>query len=85
MTMNESQTETFTTEQATDEAVLLLIRKLRRLHPAVFTDLMNRIPQGAVEALQRSEMRADSNRDAGISTTTREWPTDLLDEDEDAE
>ncbi len=53
--------------QATDEAVLLLVRKLRRLYPAAYADLMNRIPEGARDALDAADLRADRlrARDAG--------------------
>lgn len=54
--------ETYTDEQATDEALLLLIRKLRRLHPAAYADLMSMIPEGAQRALNIAEMRADTQR-----------------------
>jgi hypothetical protein len=53
--------------QATDEAVLLLVRKLRRLHPGVYIELMNRLPVGARDALDAADLRADRlrARDAG--------------------
>jgi hypothetical protein len=53
--------------QATDEAVLLLVRKLRRLHPGAYADLMNSIPEGARDALAAADLRADRlrARDAG--------------------
>jgi hypothetical protein len=46
-------------QQATDEAVRLLVRKLRRLHPGVYIDLMDRIPEGARDALDAADLRAD--------------------------
>jgi hypothetical protein len=54
--------------QATDEAVLLLVRKLRRVYPGAYTDLMNRLPVGACDALAAADLRADRlrARDAGI-------------------
>jgi hypothetical protein len=57
--------------QATDEAVLLLVRKLRRMYPAAYTDLMNRLPVGACDALAAADLRADRlrARDAGRGFT----------------
>lgn len=52
----------FTDAQATDEAVLMLVRKLRRLHPEACADLMAKLPEGAREALHGAEMRADTLR-----------------------
>jgi len=54
--------ETYTEQQATDEAVLLLTRKLRRLHPAACADLMAKLPDGARDALNQAEIRADRLR-----------------------
>lgn len=51
-----------TDAQATDEAVLLLTRKLRRLHPDAYADLMNRLSEGARDALTLADNRADSLR-----------------------
>lgn len=66
-------TKTYTTEQATDEAVLLLTRKLRRLHPDVYNALIAKLPDGARDALDLADVRADSLRDAdrrdGITRT----------------
>lgn len=62
-----------TDAEATDEAVLLLTRKLRRLHPTAFRDLMDRLPEGAREALHFADQRADTRRAAqGVPA---EWPT----------
>lgn len=55
-------TETYTDQQATDEAVLLLIRKLRRLHPDAHADLMAKLPEGARQALHFADLRADTLR-----------------------
>ncbi len=38
-------TETYTDAQAIDEAVLLLTRKLRRLHSDIYADLMGCLPR----------------------------------------
>lgn len=59
-----SETRVYTDSQATDEAVLLLTRKLRRLHREAFADLTARLPEGAREALSAAERRADVLRDA---------------------
>ncbi len=67
----------YTDQQATDEAVLLLTRKLRRLHPDVYTSLMNSLPSGARTALDAANLRADTQRAAddrdGIRQA-REYP-----------
>lgn len=52
----------YTDTQATDEAVLLLTRKLRRLHPEAFADLMSKLPEGAREALDAADLRAETLR-----------------------
>lgn len=78
-----TKTETYTDQQATDEAVLLLVRKLRRLHPEAYADLMARVPQGARDALNQADIRADKLRATdqrdGI---TREY-ADIWADDED--
>lgn len=56
-------TETYTDAQATDEAVLLLVRKLRRLYPDACDDLMDRLPEGAQQALHFADQRADTLRE----------------------
>jgi hypothetical protein len=55
-------TETYTDQQATDEAVLLLARKLRRLHPDTYVALMTMLPEGARNALHFADLRADTLR-----------------------
>jgi hypothetical protein len=52
----------YTDAQATDEAVLLLVRKLRRLHRDAYIDLMGRLPEGARDALDQADIRADRLR-----------------------
>lgn len=57
-------TENVMTEgQATDEALLLFIRKMRRLHPDAFAEVIGRLPEGARWALDTAERRADRVRD----------------------
>jgi hypothetical protein len=58
--------EVFTEAQALDEAVLLLTRKLRRLHPGAHDGLMAALSVEAREALRVSEMRAEVLRDTGL-------------------
>lgn len=73
-----------TDAQATDEAVLLLIRKLCCLHPEAFTDVTERLPKGAIEQLEAAERRADRVRDAeGIGTLAYPavYPSDFADEE----
>jgi hypothetical protein len=87
MTSNQHTEATFTTDQALDEAVLLIIRKLGRFHSEAYAAVLKKLPDGAREALARAEIRADIQRDAderaGIAIGSRGWPTDLeLDDSE---
>lgn len=66
--------------EATDEAVLLLTRKLRRLHPAAYADIMSKLPAGARDALNLADVRADRLRD---QTEERSWPQEEELEEED--
>lgn len=69
----------FTEAEATDEAMLLLSRKLRRLHPGAFANIWSKLPEGAHRAIYAAERRADVVRDQG----GKEWEeTPDLDEDE---
>jgi hypothetical protein len=73
----------YTDQQATDEAVLLLTRKLRRLHPDAYRDLMGRLPEGARYALNQADIRADRLREADRrDSVTREYPYADLDAEE---
>ena len=54
--------EIYTDAQAIDEAVLLLTRKLRRLHWDIYADLMGCLPYGARDALNLADVRADKLR-----------------------
>lgn len=65
-----------TETQATDEAVLLFTRKLRRLHPAAFQDIWHRLPDGAKCAIYAAERRADQLRDAAGGADRLEYPVD---------
>lgn len=73
----ENQTKSFTDAQATDEAMLLLTRKFRRMFPQQFQAVWGKLPAGAQRAIYASEIRADVLRDKPIYYT---WPKD---EDED--
>jgi hypothetical protein len=79
-------TETYTDAQATDEAVLLLTRKLRRLHPEVHADLMRRLPEGARDALNFADIRADWLRAADHRDgVTREYHDRRAEDEAEAE
>lgn len=54
---------TMTDQQATDEAVLLLVRKLMRIQPDAYADVVKRLPDGARRAIALAECRADVLRD----------------------
>ncbi len=74
---------TYTEAQATDEAVLLLTRKLRRLYPDVYTNLMSKLPQGARTALDAANLRADIQRgtdDREGIRQAREYPDPYADD-----
>ena len=55
-----------TDQTATDEAVLLFTRKMRnRMSKAAYAEVLKvyaALPDGAVEALQAAELRADTRR-----------------------
>jgi hypothetical protein len=73
----EDQANAYTDSEATDEALLLLTRKLHRLHPAAYTDLMARLPEGAKTALRFAENRAERVRDQdGRNGTAHRYLTD---------
>lgn len=62
-----SNVQAYTPAEATDEAVLLLVRKLRRLHPGAYADVMGRLSDGARDALTLADIRADLVRADGTS------------------
>lgn len=51
-----------TETQATEEALLLICRKLRRMAPDAFTTAWSQLPDGAKLALNAAEARADDLR-----------------------
>lgn len=67
-------TEIYTDAQATDEAVLMLTRKLARLHPEIYRDLISQIPAASRDALHLAGMRAETlrhaDRQAGVTRRT---------------
>ena len=79
-TGNETKTEYFTEAQATDEAMLLITRKMRRLYPEAFTAVWAKLPDGAKDAIYASELRADRVRDAGGLSWKPEADEDLGEE-----
>lgn len=84
MTKQTTTTQTMSHTEATDEAVLLLVRRLRRLHPNALQDVMSSLPAGAQEAVHFADQRADTRRaQQGVPTET-EWPThfEAVDEEE---
>jgi hypothetical protein len=61
--------------EALAEAVLLLTRKMRRLHPDAFSDVWAKLPDGAKDALTLADNRADRLRDVhGARSIT--WPVE---------
>lgn len=83
--MSTSQTTQMTDQQATDEALLLLTRKMRRLHPDEFADTWNRIPCGAQTAILAAERRADALRDQSGGAAGLAYPEEPTDDDLDEE
>jgi hypothetical protein len=68
-----TETRTMTEAEATDETMLRLTRKLMRLHPAAWADVIRQLPEGAREQIGAAERRADVLRDReGIGTLA--WP-----------
>lgn len=82
---------TYTDNEATDEAVLMLTRRLRRLHRDAYAAVLRSLSEGAQTALGQAEIRADRVRDAdvaaGIKLCSRPYPDpyayDETDEDTD--
>lgn len=80
--MADTMTQTMTEAQATDEATLLLVRKLRRLHPTAFADVIKRMPADARRILDDAERRADRYRDSVGGPNGVIYPADpFADED----
>ena len=60
--------QVFTAAEAADETLLLLTRKLRRLHPEAFRGIWDALPDGAQRAIYAAENRADQVRARGGKT-----------------
>lgn len=63
-----------TETEATAEALLLAMRKLRRLYPDAYADVTGRLPEGARWALTMAEHSADVRRDLVGPATPADWP-----------
>jgi len=72
------QTEMTDTE-ATEEALRLFVRKVRRLYPGAFRTVTSLMRDEALIALYAGEARAD---DRFNDDTVRVWPQPETDEDE---
>lgn len=86
-TENTPSTQPYTDAQATDEAVLLLVRRLRRMFPHEHAFLIPSFPEGVQQALTFADQRADMLRAADQRNgVTRVWVdryADMNDEGED--
>jgi hypothetical protein len=78
--------EPYTDAQATDEAVLLLVRRLHRLYPREHASLLASFPEGVRQALMFADQRADLLRAedarAGIERMYVDRFAELDDDDE---
>jgi ABC-type nitrate/sulfonate/bicarbonate transport system substrate-binding protein len=52
----------YTDAEATDEAVLIMLRKLRRLHPDAYAAVLGALSDGARDALTLADNRAERVR-----------------------
>lgn len=76
-------TTEYTDAQATDEAVLLLVRKLRRTYQDVYAEIIAKLPQGAQDALMLADQRADKLRMDGVTREYRNiWASEDGSDDE---
>src|SRR5689334_10380725 len=78
MTTNTDKIEVaYTDREALDEAVRLFTRRMRRLHTDAFNAVMVSLPDGAREALNAADIRADTlmHSDAKNTDMIRTWPT----------
>lgn len=66
--------------EATEEALRLFVRKMRRMHPAAFGDVTMRMSDDALTALYAGEARADARF---MDDVRRTWPTPPADQVED--
>lgn len=70
----------YTEAQALDEAVLMLMRRMGRLHPTAYHQVLTSLSDGVREALTLADIRADKLRAEGVA---REFPT-VFESDENA-
>lgn len=74
----------YTDTQATDEALLLFVRKIRRLHPEAYADVLRRLPEGAPWALELAQQRAEKLRAADQGRgVTRTYPNPFAEDEAD--
>lgn len=62
MTTAENNIVIATDAQATDEAVLMLTRRIGRLYPEAYAAVITSLTQGLRDALNLADIRADSQR-----------------------
>ena len=67
-----TETQKYTEAQALDEAVLMLMRRMGRLHPTAYHQVLITLSDGVREALTLADNRADKLRADGV---IREFPT----------
>jgi hypothetical protein len=72
----------YTEAQALDEAVLMFMRRMGRLHPTAYHQVLTTLPDGVREALTLADIRADKLRADGIA---RQFPTVFEDQDGESE
>jgi hypothetical protein len=75
--MQSTEPRPYTDSEATDEAILLFTRKLRRMHPEAFADVIAKLSDDARFALTLAENRADTVRSEAERTgVARRYMTD---------
>lgn len=84
----ERATVPYTDPEATDEAVLRFVRRLRRKYPQAYADIICQLPDGVRDALTLAENRADvvrahAERDAVTRTFVTIWERNEVEEEED--
>lgn len=73
-----TKTEREMTEtEAAEEALRLLVRKMRRMHQEEFSEVWDKLPEAARWAITTTEARADDRRMAAEETgQTLTWPVE---------
>ncbi len=69
-------TTEMTNQQATDEALLLFVRKMRRTNSTAFAEVWAKLPEGAQSALLIAETRADVFREQVGGAGNLQYPAD---------